>query len=97
MEARQYDQPHRIEKGEHQAGATDGDGRGLGEPFDEGFVLTNFRDASEDRREHGEEHDNDSKPSVGGVSQGTTPQTDRRGEDDDGQGCTGYSTLENKG
>ena len=59
--------------------------------------LEGFRDASEDRRDDGEEHDSDSDRSVDGVSQGATPQTDRRGVNHDDHGCTGYSKLEEKG
>ena len=96
LEATQRDHLHRIENGECQTGATDGDGQVLGGPFGKGIVLTSFREASEDRREDGEEHDNNSKHSVEDVSQGTTPQTDGRGVDDNDHGCTGCSKLEKK-
>ena len=99
LEARQRDNPHRIEKGEWPGSVTHDDGEGLGDPFKEAAAaigLTSFRDASEDRREDVEEHDDNGKPSVDGVSQGTTPQTDRRGEEDDDHGCTGCSELEKK-
>jgi len=98
LETRQYDQPQRVGNGEWIADPADGDGEESGDVFDmAGFALAGFRDASEDRRDDGEEHDNNGKPSVDGVSQGAAPQTDGRGEDNDDQGCTGYSTLEEKG
>ena len=98
LDTRQRDQPRRVKKGEQVAGPTEGDGEGSGNALDEwGFSLAGFRDASEDRREDGEEHDNNSDRSVDGVSQGATPQTDGRGVDNDDHGSTSYSTLEKKG
>ena len=97
MEARQEDQPRPVGKREQEADPAERDGDEFGESFDlGGSFLTGFRDPGRDRRDDGEEHDNDGSPSVDDVPQRTTPQPDGRGINYDDRGCSGRSALEDK-
>ena len=70
MEGRQHDQPHRVDEREREAELPEEDGEASSEIFDGGGTsVAGFRDAGEDRRGDGEEHDDESVRPVDEVSQ----------------------------
>jgi len=97
LEAMKYNKPYPIGECEQEGDIAEGDGDESGESLDDGGSLASFRDPGEDCRGDGERHDKNTSRSVDDVPQGTAIQAERRDRNQDDHGCSGYSTLENKG
>jgi len=97
VDARQCDQPYRVDEREQETESTEGDGDASSEVLGGGGIFaTGFGDAGEDRRGDGEEHDDKGVCPVDEVSQATAPNAVDGVESHNDHGCASYSALQKK-